>query len=88
MDFRSFRRRLAAAILVLGGIASQPTLAIAAADLGPQACSPFQYLDLPLVSPDPGAGFSNSTSQHVIGGPVLADDFIPAVSGIIYCIDW
>ncbi len=88
MSFRSFHRRIAAAVLVLGGIISQPALAIVGSELGPQDCSPIMYLDRPLVSPDPGAGFSNSISQHVAGGPVLADDFIPAASGQIHCVDW
>ena len=89
MNFNTLRFHLTAAAIALAGLSLQPVLANnVTAIAGPQRCSTTQYLDLPLVNPDGSHSFSASASHHAIGGPVLADDFIPAVSGLIHCIDW
>lgn len=58
--------------------------AAAPAAAEPVSCGQTLYQDNPVV----GAGFSGSTSHHAVGGPVLAEDFIPVASGRIHCIDW
>lgn len=87
MNFKPFQSPLAATVLILGGLAAQPVLANnVGSEAGPQRCSSPQYLDMPLA---PAGGiFSASASHHTVGGPVLADDFIPATSGVIHCVDW
>jgi hypothetical protein len=87
----SLQQRLAAIVLFLGGAIAQPALAVPVGEQGPQDCSPIQYLDRPLlpqVNPASDANFSKSVSHHTVGGPVLADDFIPVSSGRLHCIDW
>ena len=47
----------------------------------PPHCNPVLYSDLPTAS-------SQLISHHAVGGPILADDFIPAVTGQIHCVTW
>lgn len=46
-----------------------------------QASAGVVFQDLPVAN-------SNFISHHAVGGPVLADDFIPGKTGAITSVDW
>ena len=72
--------------IVLAACGLAAALGSGAAVAGP--CSPTYgpiYKDIdqpPALTPTP------FVSHHVVGGPVLADDFIPTASGKIECVEW
>ena len=54
---------------------------LSAAYVGNASATMIAYEALPTAN-------SDNTSQHIAGGPVLADDFQSMISGNVYQVDW
>ena len=56
-------------------------LSLVSSDASAAGCRPVYVDNLPAIP-------SQHVSHHTVGGPVLADDFIPTESGRVECADW
>jgi hypothetical protein len=71
------------AVGLLGMLVAGPSMASPAKPCNPVYTTIYQDVDQP-----PLLTLTNFVSHHLVGGPVLADDFIAAASGAIECVEW